>query len=74
MLMVWTDDHENYFVQCANVGDSACFIKYVLRSHLIIYVYQILDLVKNPVYQISINIDESFTAQFLSWTVLMTSI
>ncbi|WOH16028.1 hypothetical protein DCAR_0935577 [Daucus carota subsp. sativus] len=26
MLMVWTDDHENYFVQCANVGDSACFI------------------------------------------------
>ncbi|KAL8158175.1 protein phosphatase 2C 70-like [Apium graveolens] len=26
MLMVWTDDHENYYVQCANVGDSACFV------------------------------------------------
>ncbi|XP_052190158.1 protein phosphatase 2C 70 isoform X2 [Diospyros lotus] len=24
MLLVWTDDHENFFAQCANVGDSAC--------------------------------------------------
>ncbi|XAR54635.1 Phosphoprotein phosphatase, partial [Bertholletia excelsa] len=24
VLLVWVDDHENIFVQCANVGDSAC--------------------------------------------------
>ncbi|KAK1395220.1 Protein-serine/threonine phosphatase [Heracleum sosnowskyi] len=26
MLMVWTEDHENFYAQCANVGDSACFV------------------------------------------------
>lgn len=29
MLLVWTDGDENFFAQCANVGDSACVIKYV---------------------------------------------
>ncbi|GMP77028.1 hypothetical protein CsSME_00033447 [Camellia sinensis var. sinensis] len=24
MLLVWTDSHENFFAQCANVGDSSC--------------------------------------------------
>ncbi|KAG7013571.1 Protein phosphatase 2C 70 [Cucurbita argyrosperma subsp. argyrosperma] len=26
VLLVWTDSDENYFVQCANVGDSACVL------------------------------------------------
>ncbi|XP_047335076.1 protein phosphatase 2C 70-like [Impatiens glandulifera] len=26
LLLVWADDRENYFAQCANVGDSACII------------------------------------------------
>ncbi|XP_023006288.1 protein phosphatase 2C 70-like [Cucurbita maxima] len=26
VLLVWTDRDENYFVQCANVGDSACVL------------------------------------------------
>ncbi|KAL6970392.1 protein-serine,threonine phosphatase [Sarracenia purpurea var. burkii] len=25
-LLVWADGHENFFVQCANVGDSACIM------------------------------------------------
>ncbi|KAL7177937.1 hypothetical protein ACSBR2_031157 [Camellia fascicularis] len=24
VLLVWTDSHENFFAQCANVGDSSC--------------------------------------------------
>lgn len=24
VLLIWADDHENFFAQCANVGDSAC--------------------------------------------------
>ncbi|KAI8009351.1 Protein phosphatase 2C 70 [Camellia lanceoleosa] len=24
VLLVWADGHENFYVQCANVGDSAC--------------------------------------------------
>ncbi|KAA8548604.1 hypothetical protein F0562_000288 [Nyssa sinensis] len=24
VLLVWTDGHENFYAQCANVGDSAC--------------------------------------------------
>ncbi|XP_051129527.1 protein phosphatase 2C 70 isoform X2 [Andrographis paniculata] len=26
VLLIWTDDEENCFVQCANVGDSACVV------------------------------------------------
>ncbi|XP_016467978.1 protein phosphatase 2C 70 [Nicotiana tabacum] len=26
VLLVWADDHENFYVQCANVGDSACVV------------------------------------------------
>ncbi|GKV38534.1 hypothetical protein SLEP1_g46438 [Rubroshorea leprosula] len=26
VLLVWADDDENFFAQCANVGDSACII------------------------------------------------
>ncbi|CAI9776312.1 unnamed protein product [Fraxinus pennsylvanica] len=26
VLLVWADGHENLFVQCANVGDSACVV------------------------------------------------
>eukprot|EP00268_Persea_americana_P038760 TRINITY_DN3838_c0_g1_i1.p1 TRINITY_DN3838_c0_g1~~TRINITY_DN3838_c0_g1_i1.p1 ORF type:complete len:586 (-),score=103.46 TRINITY_DN3838_c0_g1_i1:212-1969(-) len=26
VLLVWADHHEDYFAQCANVGDSACVI------------------------------------------------
>ncbi|XP_047335868.1 protein phosphatase 2C 70-like [Impatiens glandulifera] len=33
LLLVWADDRENYFAQCANVGDSACIIKYVVSSN-----------------------------------------
>lgn len=29
VLLVWTDGDENFFAQCANVGDSACVMKYV---------------------------------------------
>lgn len=29
VLLVWADGDENFFVQCANVGDSACVMKYV---------------------------------------------
>ncbi|XP_074344153.1 protein phosphatase 2C 70-like isoform X2 [Apium graveolens] len=32
MLMVWTVDYENFYAQCANVGDSACFVKYEALS------------------------------------------
>ena len=31
VLLVWADSNENLFAQCANVGDSACFMKYVLK-------------------------------------------
>ncbi|KAF9677569.1 hypothetical protein SADUNF_Sadunf08G0121400 [Salix dunnii] len=31
VLLVWADSNENLFAQCANVGDSACFLKYVLN-------------------------------------------
>lgn len=30
VLLVWADGHENFFAQCANVGDSACVVTYVL--------------------------------------------
>ncbi|KAK2969451.1 hypothetical protein RJ640_011348 [Escallonia rubra] len=26
VLLVWSDGHENFFAQCANVGDSACVL------------------------------------------------
>ncbi|XP_075477594.1 protein phosphatase 2C 70-like [Primulina tabacum] len=26
VLLVWTDSNENFYVQCANVGDSACIV------------------------------------------------
>ncbi|CAH9085828.1 unnamed protein product [Cuscuta epithymum] len=26
MLLVWADGHENFYAQCANVGDSACLV------------------------------------------------
>ncbi|XP_073125166.1 protein phosphatase 2C 70 [Henckelia pumila] len=26
VLLVWTDSHGNFYVQCANVGDSACIV------------------------------------------------
>ncbi|XP_022862348.1 protein phosphatase 2C 70-like [Olea europaea var. sylvestris] len=26
VLLVWADGHENFFAQCANVGDSACVV------------------------------------------------
>lgn len=29
VLLIWADGAENFFAQCANVGDSACVIKYV---------------------------------------------
>ncbi|KAG6766092.1 hypothetical protein POTOM_030158 [Populus tomentosa] len=29
VLLVWADSNENLFAQCANVGDSACFMKYI---------------------------------------------
>ncbi|CAK9137192.1 unnamed protein product [Ilex paraguariensis] len=35
MLLVWADGHENFFAQCANVGDSACIVKYVLVLSLL---------------------------------------
>ncbi|VFQ65244.1 unnamed protein product [Cuscuta campestris] len=27
LLLVWTDGRDNFYVQCANVGDSACVVK-----------------------------------------------
>lgn len=33
VLLVWTDGDDNIFAQCANVGDSACVVKYVLSCH-----------------------------------------
>ena len=29
VLLVWADGNDSLFAQCANVGDSACIIKYV---------------------------------------------
>lgn len=29
VLLVWADGEDNFFAQCANVGDSACVMKYV---------------------------------------------
>jgi hypothetical protein len=29
LLLVWADSDENFFAQCANVGDAACIMKYV---------------------------------------------
>ncbi|KAJ6981797.1 hypothetical protein NC653_025023 [Populus alba x Populus x berolinensis] len=29
LLLVWADNDENFFAQCANVGDAACIMKYV---------------------------------------------
>lgn len=29
VLLVWADGDENFFAQCANVGDSACVMRYV---------------------------------------------
>lgn len=26
VLLVWADGHDNFYAQCANVGDSACFL------------------------------------------------
>lgn len=40
VLLVWVDSDENYFMQCANVGDSACVLKYVF---LISFVYLSVD-------------------------------
>lgn len=31
MLLVWADGQENFYAQCANVGDSACVVKYVFH-------------------------------------------
>lgn len=33
VLLVWADGDENFFAQCANVGDSACVLKYVSCHH-----------------------------------------
>lgn len=33
VLLVWIDHNEEVFAQCANVGDSACVIKYVYSFH-----------------------------------------
>ena len=33
LLLVWAVGDENLFAQCANLGDSACVIKYVSRCH-----------------------------------------
>lgn len=30
MLLVWADGSENFYAQCANVGDSACVVKCVI--------------------------------------------
>lgn len=29
VLLVWTDGEENFFAQCANVGDSTCIMRFV---------------------------------------------
>lgn len=34
VLLVWTNGDDNFFAQCANLGDSACVIKYVFIFRL----------------------------------------
>lgn len=29
VLLVWADRDQNFFAQCANVGDSACVMRYI---------------------------------------------
>jgi len=29
VLLVWTDRDDNFYAQCANVGDSECIMRYV---------------------------------------------
>lgn len=36
VILVWMDHNEEVFAQCANVGDSACVIKYVFL-HISLY-------------------------------------
>lgn len=33
VLLVWADGDENFFAQCANVGDSACVMRYVYLTN-----------------------------------------
>lgn len=37
VLLVWSDGHGNFFMQCANVGDSTCVVKYVFSVLVIIF-------------------------------------
>lgn len=39
MLLVWSDGDENFFAQCANLGDSACVIEYVFMMSLLYLMY-----------------------------------
>jgi len=33
VLLVWTDGDENFFAQCANVGDSTCIMRFVYLTN-----------------------------------------
>lgn len=33
VLLVWTDGEDNFFAQCANVGDSTCIMRFVYLTN-----------------------------------------
>ena len=61
MLLVWADGHENFFAQCANVGDSACVIKYVLLDF---YIYLLIVVICHQ--DLSLHIIKSYHCLFCS--------
>lgn len=42
LLLVWTDGEDNFFAQCANLGDSACVMKYVFMFSSFLWVKSII--------------------------------
>lgn len=33
LLLVWADCDDNFYAQCANVGDSACIMRYIYLAN-----------------------------------------
>jgi hypothetical protein len=44
VLLVWKDNEENFFAQCANLGDSACVIQYVKNIILLFLRFVVAEL------------------------------
>lgn len=42
MLLAWASGHGDFFAQCANVGDSACVMKYVLVLSFLFYLLTVV--------------------------------